>query len=150
MAVAIRAMTPDDIPAACALFGQLAGRTMTPDEMRGRLEWVTRSPIDWLYVAEVDGTVCGIMGFRLRECLERVGHYGEVSVIVTDAGARRRGVGRALMAFAEDRAREHGCLGTWLVSGFGRKDEAHRFYEQLGYTATGYRFVKLFDGWDSD
>jgi GNAT superfamily N-acetyltransferase len=89
--------------------------------------------------------VCGVLGFRLRECLERVGRYGEVSVIVTDAGARRCGVGRALMAFAEGLAREHGCLGTWLVSGFGRKDEAHRFYEQLGYTATGYRFVKLLD-----
>lgn len=145
MTLAIREMAPDDVPAACALLGQLTGQPMTPDEMRERLEWAARSPIDWLYVAEADGAVCGVLGFRLRECLERVGRYGEVSVIVTGAESRRRGIGRALMAFAEDLARGHGCLGTWLVSGFGRKDEAHKFYEQLGYTATGYRFVKLFD-----
>lgn len=145
MALAIRQMTPDDVPAACALLAQLTGPRMTPDEMRERLEWAARSPFDWLYVAEADGAVCGVLGFRLRECLERVGRYGEVSVIVTGAESRRKGIGRALMAFAEDLAREHGCLGTWLVSGFGRKDEAHKFYEQLGYTATGYRFVKLFD-----
>lgn len=145
MALKIREMTPEDAPAACSLFGQLTGQLMTPDQMLNRLDMVERSPIDWLYVAEVDGVVRGILGFRLRECLERVERYGEVSVIVTDIEARRQGIGRTLMAFAEERAREHGCMGAWLVSGFGRKDEAHRFYEQLGYTATGYRFVKLFD-----
>jgi GNAT superfamily N-acetyltransferase len=46
------------------------------------------------------------------------------------------------MAFAEQLARNRGCKGTWLVSGFGRDEEAHQFYKRLGYEATGYRFVK--------
>jgi len=33
------------------------------------------------------------------------------------------------MAFAEQLARDRGCKGTWLVSGFGREEEAHAFYE---------------------
>lgn len=29
-----------------------------------------------------------------------------------------------------------------LMSGFGREEEAHRFYARKGYRITGYRFVK--------
>ncbi len=48
------------------------------------------------------------------------------------------------MDFAEKLARDQGCIGTWLVSGFGREEEAHHFYRALGYEITGYRFVKKF------
>ncbi len=56
--------------------------------------------------------------------------------------ARRQGVGRFMMEHAEKLAEREGCKGTWLVSGFGREEQAHQFYEELGYRATGYRFVK--------
>lgn len=36
-------------------------------------------------------------------------------------------------------------IGTWLVSGFAREQEAHKFYQRIGYGTTGYRFVKLFE-----
>ena len=36
-----------------------------------------------------------------------------------------------LMAYAEQLAKEHNCIGTWLVSGMNRK-EAHPFYEKIG------------------
>ncbi len=113
--------------------------------MQNRLDFVAASPIDWLFVCEAGGAVVGVLGFRLREQLERVGRYGEIYLIVADAAARRMGIGRAMMAFAESLARQHGCTGTWLVSSFRRKDEAHRFYERLGYEPTGYRFVKMLD-----
>jgi GNAT superfamily N-acetyltransferase len=138
-------MEARDIPAVCELILQLTGRPINADEMQDRLDMVERSPIDWVYVAETEGTVKGFLGFRLRECIERVGRYGEISVLVTDATARRSGIGRALVEFAEQLAREKNCMGTWLVSGFKRKDEAHVFYERLGYATTGYRFVKMFE-----
>jgi GNAT superfamily N-acetyltransferase len=144
MALVIRDMKAEDIPAVCSLIPQLTGESITLAEMQNRLDWVAQSPIDWMYVAELDGGVVGWMGFRLRECVERVRRYGEISAIVTDARMRGQGVGRALLDFAEQLARDHGCYGTWLVSGFARKDEAHRVYEHLGYETTGYRFVKVF------
>lgn len=145
MTLSIREMEPRDIPAACELMVQLTRHELTPAEMQNRLDWVHSSPIDWLYVCESGGRVVGLMGFRLRENLHAVTRYGEISVIVVHADVRRLGVGRALMAFAEDLARQHGCIGTWLVSGFGRVDEAHRFYETIGYHTTGFRFVKKFE-----
>jgi GNAT superfamily N-acetyltransferase len=141
----IREMEERDLPEVCALMHQLSGYPLTLDDMRGRWDMVKNSPIDWIYVCEIDGTIQGAMGFRLREQVERPSRYAEISALVTHADARRKGVGRALVDFAEQLAREHHCIGTWLVSGFGRKDEAHVFYENLGYKTTGYRFVKLFD-----
>jgi GNAT superfamily N-acetyltransferase len=142
---AIRPMQARDAEAGSRLMSQLTGQEVGVDEMRNRLDFVHSSPIDWLFVAEVEGRVCGLMGFRLRERIERAGRYGEVSVLVVDAESRRQGIGRALLEYAEQLAREHGCMGTWLVSGFRRADEAHRFYAELGYEPTGYRFVKLFE-----
>jgi GNAT superfamily N-acetyltransferase len=145
MQYAMRAIERRDIEAARGLLAQLTGYEMTPDEMRDRLDFAEASPVDWLFVCEVDGAVRGVLGFRLREQLERVSRYGEVYLIVADAQVRRQGVGRVMMDFAEQFARTQGCIGTWLVSGFKREAEAHRFYERLGYEATGYRFVKLFN-----
>lgn len=141
----IREMEPRDAAAVCELMCQLTGQETTVENIQNRLEWVGRSPIDWLYVCEVDGQVLGLLGFRLRENLDRPTRYGEVSVLVVHASARRLGIGQALMDYAEQLAREHDCIGTWLVSGFGRVNEAHRFYESLGYHTTGYRFVKKFE-----
>ena len=145
MQYVMRAMEPRDVEAARCLLVQMSGYEMTSDEMRDRLEFATASPIDWLFVCEVDGAVRGVLGFRLREQLERVSRYGEIYMIVADESVRRQGIGRAMMDFAEQFARTQGCIGTWLVSGFKREAEAHQFYQQLGYEATGYRFVKLFN-----
>jgi GNAT superfamily N-acetyltransferase len=54
------------------------------------------------------------------------------------------GIGRALMNFAENLAKEKGCIGTWLVTDLDREEEAHKFYKELGYRVNGYRFVKPF------
>lgn len=121
---------------------EMSGRELSPGEMEDRLSVVERSPIDSLHVCEEDGVVVGMLGFRIRENLEEASRYGEISAIVVNASARRRGVGRYMMEHAERLAKETGCKGTWLVSGFGREEQAHRFYRDLGYEATGYRFVK--------
>ncbi|MBN2306340.1 MAG: GNAT family N-acetyltransferase [Anaerolineae bacterium] len=141
----IRPIEPRDLDAARDLLRQLTGWEMTPAEMQSRLDFVAASPIDWLFVCEIAGDVVGLLGFRLRERIEHPSRHGEVSVLVTDARVKRQGVGRALLAFAEDFARDQGCVGMFLVSGFKRKDEAHRFYQALGYEITGNRFVKAFD-----
>ncbi len=138
----IRLMEDRDIDAARHLLAILNGSLMTPEEMRDRLEMTRRSISDELFVYEDDGVISGVMGFRLRERIEHVSRYGEISALVTEAEHRRAGIGRSLVAFAEQHAAEKGCEGTWLASGFQRKEEAHLFYESLGYEKTGYRFVK--------
>lgn len=52
-------------------------------------------------------------------------------------------LGKQLMKHAEELAEKNNCVGTWLIRGFGREEQAHVFYKALGYETTGYRFVKL-------
>ncbi len=55
-----------------------------------------------------------------------------VDNVVVAESARGKGVGRALMDEIESRAREGGCAFVSLISSSFR-DDAHRFYESLGY-----------------
>ena len=150
MSLSIREMEERDIPVVCDLMFELTGHPISHEGMKNRLDLVKNSPIEELYVCEVisngdGGKVAGVFGFRIRENLEEASRFGEISVIVTSAASRRFGIGRAMMEYAEKRAKEKGCIGTWLVSGFGREEEAHRFYQNLGYKVNGYRFIKPFE-----
>ena len=75
------------------------------------------SPFDFLYVYEEEETIFGLLGFRIRENLEGVTRYGEISIISVDSTIRRKGIGHILMDYAEQLAKIHNCIGTWLVSG---------------------------------
>lgn len=137
----IRHAEPRDIPRLSQLMSELCGHPISATEAAERLAMVQHSPIDQLFVFEQDDEVKGLLGFRLRENIEECSRYGEISVIVIDPLARRQGVGQALIAHAETLAEHYGCKGTWLVSGLAR-EEAHAFYQQLGYQINGYRFIK--------
>jgi len=145
MALSIRKAQQNDVNALSVLMTDLARHNVTPDDMLNRLQFVAESKIDSLYICEEDGKILGLLGFRIRENIEEVSRFGEVSAIVVNTKEKRRGVGRFMMDYAEKLAREMGCKGTWLVSGFAREEEAHKFYQRLGYQTTGYRFVKLFE-----
>lgn len=143
MTYIVREADQSDCTALSQLMTQLLGKEITEEHMKNRLEFVQQSPYDYLFVYEENDHILGTLGFRLRETIEQVSRYGEVSIIVIDMEARRKGIGKILMEYAEKLAKEHDCNGTWLVSGHKRA-EAHQFYKDLGYEETGYRFVKSF------
>jgi N-acetylglutamate synthase-like GNAT family acetyltransferase len=144
MPLSMRRADRGDIEALRALMEALSGHPISPEEMGNRLEFVAESQVDSLFVCEEDGRIAGLLGFRIRENLEEMSRYGEISAIVVDPDDRHRGVGLFMMDYAERLAKEKGCKGSWLVSGFGREQKAHKFYKRLGYQINGYRFVKPF------
>jgi len=64
-----------------------------------------------------------------------------VDDLVTDEGARSRGIGRALLSSLEGTARERGCATLALDSGTQRT-RAHAFYAREGMAVTSHHFVK--------
>jgi ribosomal protein S18 acetylase RimI-like enzyme len=54
---------------------------------------------------------------------------------------RGRGIGRALIRAAEERAGERGA-GHITLTTHKRRAGARRFYRRMGYEDTGYRFYK--------
>jgi GNAT superfamily N-acetyltransferase len=138
----IRKANKNDINFLSHLMEELSGEPISPDDMNNRLKTVEENSTDTIYVYEENSEVQATLVFRIRENIREVSRYGEICIIVVRSSEKRRGIGRQLMDFAEQLAKDLGCKGTYLISGFGRKDEAHQFYLDLGYEITGYRFVK--------
>jgi GNAT superfamily N-acetyltransferase len=62
-------------------------------------------------------------------------HRAEIGKVLVHSTARRRGIGRALMAAAEDRARAD---GRWLlILDTATGSDAERLYHDLGWTELG-------------
>ncbi len=70
----------------------------------------------------------------------------ELKTVYVHRAARRRGVGRRLMATATDAARASGATRVVLWSDT-RFTAAHAFYERLGYRRLGE--TRHTDGWDT-
>jgi N-acetylglutamate synthase-like GNAT family acetyltransferase len=140
----IRKADTNDIPAIQLLFQELTGSPISMDDVLNRLQFVQESSIDSLFVYEHQQNISGLLAFRIRENIEENSRFGEISVLVMHPKYRNRGIGKKLMEYAEQLAQKQHCIGTWLVSGFGREEKAHTFYTSLGYKTTGYRFVKRF------
>jgi GNAT superfamily N-acetyltransferase len=89
----------------------------------------------------------GLLGFLDMEFRQRLGHprpQAWVNDLVVTEGARGQGVGRALLASAEELARRRGCFRMSLETG-AHREAAHRFYRREGWTDHGTWFVKLLD-----
>ncbi|WP_025859829.1 GNAT family N-acetyltransferase [Acetobacter papayae] len=74
------------------------------------------------------GMLVGVIGLRPVHTLAR-GAFLHVDDLVVDAACRGRGIGRALMAYAQEEATARG-MGTVFLDA---RDTAVPFYEQLGF-----------------
>lgn len=89
-----------------------------------------------LIVAEIDGAVVGTLQLTMTPSISfQGGRRATVESVRVDAKYRGRGIGRELMLFAIDRARDQNCVSMQLTTNAERAD-AHRFYENLGFKGT--------------
>ena len=152
MAPHIRDAVQGDLPRILELYRQLdlAGRGMPPDQWRTMLpafQEVQADPQQRLLVLEEDGRVTGTLVLIIVPNLSHGGRpWAEVENVVVDESVRGSGHGRLLMEQAEALAQEAGCYKLQLMSHWDRKDEAHVFYERLGYESPARGFRKYFRG----
>lgn len=103
---------------------------------------IAAQPMHELIVAEEAGEVIACAQLTLLAGLSRQGaKRALVEAVRVKAGRRSQGIGRALMAECEARARAAGAVMVQLTSDKSRKD-AHRFYESLGYEPSHIGFKK--------
>lgn len=129
--VRIRTARAGDAPRLTELSAQL-GYAVVADDMQARLETVLRSEHDFVVVAETHyGKIVGWLHATVSRTLvdEPASH---IAGLVVDQQYRRMGVGRELMRQAESWTLQQGLTCVSLRSNIIR-DEAHAFYERLGY-----------------
>ena len=136
----IRDAELNDAPELAVLMCELGYETKRT-EMETRLKLILSNPAYKTFVATMDGCVCGMIGTVTFPSYEHNDAGGRILALVTSIGARRRGIGRALIAAAEKDFAQKGIGRVALDTRLTRED-AHRFYESLGYERNGWRFVK--------
>jgi ribosomal protein S18 acetylase RimI-like enzyme len=110
-------------------------------EMQQRLKSILRDARYRTFVAEVDRSVCGMIGTLIHASHEHNDLSGKIIALVVSKRHQRSSIGRALIAAAEKDFAKRKVTRVSLTTRFTR-EEAHQFYEALGYSRTGFRFAK--------
>lgn len=102
---------------------------------------MTRDARHKVYVAQRDGRIVGSFSLVFVAGLP---HGGRESCLVEDVvverAEQRGGIGRRMMQFAMAQSAQRGCYKLSLSSHL-KRDQAHRFYEGLGFDKHGYSFL---------
>ncbi len=142
MAVEIRRMRASDVTAVADLCGQL-GYPATPDQIAARWCPISSDPAHAVFVGTSGGHVVAWLHIAIRPLLESA-LSAEIWGLVVDQHERGAGIGRALLAAAEQWAIDAGCTAMRVRSRVERS-RAHVFYEREGYSRikSQYVFEKL-------
>ena len=132
--ITLRDAIIEDAAVIAALLGEL-GYPSQPDGVRGRLARLLAREGSRVFVAERQANVLGVLGLHRMPVLTSL---SDIAMIIERE--RRSGVGRLLIARAEDEARAWRC-GRIMVTSAEHRADAHTFYEALGYQYTGRRFA---------
>jgi ribosomal protein S18 acetylase RimI-like enzyme len=136
----IRAAEMNDAAALAQLMCELGYKT-TKSEMQTRLEGIATDERCRTFVAVHNGEVCGMIGIVTYPSYEHNDPSGRILALAILSTMRRRGIGRALIATAEKDFAQRGIRRIALNTRLAREN-AHKFYESLGYERNGFRFIK--------
>jgi GNAT superfamily N-acetyltransferase len=136
--IKIRPATESDLPVLIRLLSQLTSITIENAEPVFRK--MASYPSYHAYLAFIDDVAIGTFSLLM---MDNLGHDSTpiaiLENVVVDKAMRRSGIGQQMMKFAESTSKEYGCYKMLLASNMTLND-AHHFYESLGFTKQGYAF----------
>ncbi|MFF4775222.1 GNAT family N-acetyltransferase [Microtetraspora fusca] len=140
MSVSFRTARREDVPAILAMLDDdavaAAREPVEGIDVMAAFEAIDADPRNELIVAEEDGQMVGTFQLTFIPGLSRRGaERAQIEAVRVAAPHRNRGIGRRMMEWAVERARERGCRLVQLTTDKARHD-AHRFYASLGFTPT--------------
>lgn len=141
-----REATRADVPAVVALLADdVLGKTREQaaiDHYLAAFDAMQAEPGNRLYVAEDAGQIVACYQFTVISGLSlSASRRGQIEGVRVAADQRGKGLGAALIADAEVRARAAGCALLQFTTNAARED-AHRFYRRLGFTPSHIGFKK--------
>jgi GNAT superfamily N-acetyltransferase len=141
--VIVRDAEERDVPAIVALYAdddlgaqrERAGDPL-PDEYWRAFTAIREDPRHRLVVAEEGGRIVATLQLSFLPHLVRGGgERAQIEAVRVAAGDRGNGLGRQMLTWAVEQARERGCVLVQLATDASRPD-ARRFYESLGFSAS--------------
>jgi GNAT superfamily N-acetyltransferase len=143
----------EDVPAIVAMYADdVLGREREdpvdplPDYYFDGFREITADPRQRLVVAELDGELVGTLQLSfLSHLVLRGGRRAQIEAVRVRADQRGAGVGEALLGWAIDESKRNRCRLIQLTTNVERED-ARRFYERLGFSATHVGMKLVLDG----
>ena len=142
MAMICRSALRADVPAILELLDddEISRSRVVPEasdaDFWKAFEAIDADPRNELIVADDEGEIVGTCQLTFTPSLSRrATERMTIEAVRVRADRRSAGVGRAMMLWALDIARERGC-GLVQLTTDKRRTEAQRFYASLGFTAT--------------
>ena len=148
----VRVATEDDIPRILELYRQLVLTTSqaeqqhspSPDHYRRVFAQICATPGYELFVAEHGGEIVGTTALLIVPNLSHSGlPWAVIENVVVDSHHQQLGIGKVLMDYAVNRAREAGCYRVSLSSN-KKRTEAHQFYLSVGFKDSSTGFSRYF------
>jgi GNAT superfamily N-acetyltransferase len=131
-------MADSDSAKVAALFTDI-GFVTTAEAMVSRIA-NTRVAGGNVLVSELGDGIVGCVGIASMLPPHRDAPVGRITILVVEEGHRRTGIGLALVREAVLQLRADGCTLIEVTSRFELED-AHRFYEALGFEKTSVRLA---------
>jgi GNAT superfamily N-acetyltransferase len=139
----VRDATAGDVPSIVAMYADDAlgasresATDPLPDSYYRAFADIDADPRQRLVVAEDAGEVVATLQLTFLQQLSYQGsERAQIESVRVSSHRRGGGIGRALMAWAIEAARQRGCGIVQLTTNASRHD-AHRFYESLGFAAS--------------
>ncbi len=136
----IRPVQPQDLPALSELW-QVLGSSITVKELETTFAQMAVDPAYETLVYLADGRPVGFVTV-VRVLAAGLPHgYLKINGLAVLPACQGRGIGRALMAHAEQWGKDRGLSHVLLNSGV-KREAAHAFYRHLGYARDSWCFDK--------
>jgi GNAT superfamily N-acetyltransferase len=129
----IRVATPEDAPELGRLNAAFNGVQEPPERLAARL--ADPKCVETPIIAQVEGRAVGFACLRLVPSLCYDPTYAELTELFVEEACRRRGIGQALVAYAEQLV---------LLTGLGNA-QGQAFYRALGYADWALAMRKRFE-----
>ncbi len=143
MEVKIRQATLDDVKDILQIYAESLdnGKVLSVEKAQRVFLKQQQYPDYKVFVAEYEQQLVGTFALLI---MENMAHQGTPSAVVEDVGVipamQGKGIGKVMMEYALNYAKEKGCYKMSLSSNL-RRDKAHQFYESLGFQKHGFSFL---------
>ena len=94
-------------------------------------------------VAEVNEDIVGFISCHVQYLLHHTGKVGEIQELYVMPEYRNQQIGRQLVAAMEELAEAHGFVNLEVTAN-QKRTHTHRFYQQLTFQPSHFKFVKEF------
>lgn len=129
-AASVRRAGPADAAIISALLLEFNGEALAPEVLGQRM--AAAGATETVFLAEQATKAVGLLVLRMVSTLSELWDWTEITELYVSEGARRQGVGRALVETALDSARRRGCTEVHLLVD-PENAPALAFYQALGF-----------------